>query len=143
MKLVERITSFSLLFVSATLITASTGLALELDPGEWEFTTVSHAPMAPAPRTETRTECVVNGSRSADEFLANMEECTVSDLVDNATTMSYKVKCPNGPLTLNGTADMKSDGKTVNGKMAMSMDMEGQSMSMTIDWSGKRLGDCK
>lgn len=143
MKLVNLFTAASLVVMAAAVATPPASHALKLDPGEWEFTTISHAPMAPAPRTETRTECVVDGDRSAEAFLANMTECTVTDLVDTATNMSYKVKCPNGPLTLNGTADMKSDGKTVSGKMAMSMDMEDQKMSMSIDWSGKRLGDCK
>ena len=117
--------------------------ALKLDPGEWEFTTTSHAPMAPEPRVETKSECIVDGNRGADEFLAGMDECEVTDLVDTESTMSYKISCPRGEMSLEGAAVMKTDGKTVNGDMKMSMSMVGREMTMKMNWAGKRKGACK
>lgn len=146
-----RITAGPVLAGLAIAVTFTASLrsadALELDTGEWEFTTTSKNPMSPTPRIETRTECVTDGTRSASEFLAGMKDCKVSDVVDTDTTMSYKVACENGPMTLDGSADLKTDGKTVSGEMKMSMHMTtntaDQAMVMTIGWAGKRLGACK
>ena len=129
--------------IAGTLIGPTSAHALELDPGEWEFTTTSHAPMAPEPRIETKTECIVDGNRGADEFLAGMDECKVTDVVDTASTMSYKISCPRGEMSLDGDAVMKTDGKTVNGEMKMSMSMAGREMTMKMTWAGKRKGACK
>lgn len=139
-----RITALAASALTLAIIAApQTGQALELDTGQWEFTTTSTNPMSGEPRVESRTECVTDGKRSASEFLKGMKDCKVSDVVDTNTTMSYKVRCENGPMTLDGSADLKTDGKTVSGEMKMSMNMTDQSMDMRIGWSGKRLGECE
>ncbi len=116
--------------------------AIEIDPGKWQFTTTSQAPMVPTPRVETDTECIEDGTRSAKDFMQDNKDCTISDVVDTDTVLSYKVTCPNGPMVMKGVSNFKSTGSTMSGIMRMSMSMNGQEMTMDVKWEGKRLGPC-
>ena len=130
----------SVSLVAAATVTAVP--ALELAPGQWEFTLTSQMSIVPDPIVHTSTECITDGNRSADEFLTGMKHCQVTDLVDTGTEMSYKISCPDGPMTMNGSANMKTNGKTVSGDMSMSTSIHGKEMTMRMRWAGKRLGTC-
>jgi hypothetical protein len=117
--------------------------AIKIDPGMWEFKSVSKMPMMQQQQSHESTECVTEGERTPDEFLDGMEDCTISDVKSDDKIMAWTITCKNQSADMNGSAEMKSTGTTLNGKMNMSMSIPGHPpVTMEMNWEGKRLGPC-
>jgi len=130
-----------LLFGTATPAHAA---GMSVEPGKWEFKIrfTMPAPMGGAPRERVETHCVEEAEISPEKFMEESQECTLSDVKSDATSMSWTVTCPNPSGTMTGKARYQSTGTTVNGTMTMGMAVNGQNFEMTHAWDGKRLGPC-
>ena len=68
-------------------------------------------------------------------------DCKVSDMKTEGDKTSWSMKCE-GQIAMSGTAEFTFNGDTYTGITKIDTDRGGQPMTMTMKYSGKRLGDC-
>ena len=68
-------------------------------------------------------------------------KCERLDVKTSGSTVSWKMRCT-GEVPMEGSGQMTAGPDSWNGKMDMTMKMQGQSMTMSQTMSGKRVGDC-
>jgi len=123
----------------------------DIKPGKWEITTTATMPMTPEAKITTQTECITLEDAS-DPLAAIIEKstCKVLNKKQNGNTLEFEVECDGGMgMKMNGKGQFTANGTTASGKMEMTMNMPqnvpqmgGQSMKMTQEWKGRRIGDC-
>ncbi len=133
-----------LLVVAAVLAPlAAHGASLTINPGMWETTMTRTNPMTGTPTTETSTECVTEQSFDPREMMQDAQGCQLTEENLSGDTLTFAMACT---VEGAGSADIKgrfqTDGQTGNGAMNMSMNMGGMTMSMDMNWTARRLGDC-
>jgi hypothetical protein len=57
--------------------------------------------------------------------------------------MKWSFDCPVEGGTSHGEWEATSGGDTVVGKGLITVSFQGQAMEMTMNWEGKRIGDCE
>jgi hypothetical protein len=113
-----------------------------VEPGQWEFETMSQPPMAAAPTTKVSTDCVEDGEMSPERLTAGMPDCVVSDIVSNPEKMSWTMVCPTPMGEMQGTGEFKSTGETLTGSLILNVALDGQPVKIENSWKGKRIGPC-
>jgi hypothetical protein len=121
--------------------------------GNWQVTVemeMSGMPQRMPPMT--MTQCVTK-EEAADPSKAIPQgpagrggvppDCKVSDYKAEGNKVSWSMKCE-GQNPMTGTGEFTYVGETYNGTMKMNMEngRGGGPMTMTMKYSGKRLGDC-
>lgn len=123
---------------------ARAGDGLQVEPGEWEFTSRANMPVGPAHPAQTRRECIAEAEITPDRFKdPNSGNCTFTDVKTSKSEMSWTMHCPSPDGKLTGKGRVTSTGKTLSGKIVMTVAVETQTMQMNVDWQGKYLGPCK
>ncbi len=121
-----------------------------LKPGKWEIKTTVTMPMMPEAKVTTQTECITP-EEASDPLAAIIEEgtCKVLNKEENGNTLEFELECEGEMgMKMNGKGHFTANGTTASGKMEMTMNMQqmggqgSQSMKMTQEWEGKRIGDC-
>jgi len=118
---------------------------ISVEPGMWEMTTTMVMPMFPEPRVTKVSECIEESEISMDEIGGEDLDpnCTFSmDQVDGST-MQWEVDCPVEGGTSHGEWQATSEGNTVTGNGLITIAFQGQTMEMTMNWTGKRTGPCE
>lgn len=119
-----------------------------IQPGEWEYSNVTRMTMGDQqmpPQEDSHRECVTAEDLENIDLLAGegMEDCQVSDLNMQRSRMRYTVECASDDGTqYTMKADMRMNGTTSEGVIKGDMDTPMGPMSMHIEVSGRRLGDC-
>jgi len=136
-----------LLFLLLTsLLTAPVAMAegIPVEPGLWEMTSTMTMPMLPEPRVTTATECMEKSEISMDDMGGEgMDPNCSFDLAQvDDKTMKWSFDCPVEGGTSHGEWEAVSEGRSVTGKGLVTMSFQGQTMEMTMDWAGRRIGDC-
>jgi len=118
----------------------------QMRPGRWEVTTQMDMPGMPMkmPATTT-TSCVTpEQAKTPGNTVGNPagrgrgnSNCKTSDYKIDGNKVTWKMACT-GADAMTGEGEMVFNGDSYTGKMAMSM-AQGQ---MTLQYSGKRIGDC-
>ena len=131
---------FLLLFAAS----AAWGDGIPVEPGKWEIISTVSMPMLPQPRVNTTTECFEKSEISIDDMgTEGMDpNCKVETSQLDGNTMKWSFDCPMEGGTSHGEWEATSDGDTVTGEGMMTVSMQGQTMEMTMVWSGKRIGAC-
>ena len=123
---------------------------LNIKPGKWEIKTTVTMPMMPEANVTTQTECITL-EEANDPLAAIMEEstCKILNKKESGNTLEFEVECEGDTgMKMNGKGHFTANGTTASGKIEMTMNMPqmggqgGQSMKMTQEWEGKRIGDC-
>jgi hypothetical protein len=128
----------------ATALPASAGDGLRLETGEWEFTSKVNMPVGPAHPPQVRRECITEPEVTPDQFNAqNVSGCTFSDVKSSSSELSWTMQCPSPDGKVTGKGRVTSTGKTLAGRIAMTVAVEGQTMQMDVDWKGRHLGPCR
>ncbi|MBC7803380.1 MAG: DUF3617 family protein [Candidatus Parcubacteria bacterium] len=130
-----------LFFILAAACVPAAGQTME--PGEWEFRTVTTSSMIPAPQTDTRVQCVSpEDARDPTRFTSRNEiaGCSITPGELSAGTFEWTVQCQQG---LRGTGKAIIAGATIEGEMRMNVDLQGVKMEITAQTRGRRLGPCK
>lgn len=124
--------------------TAASAGSLKFKPGKWEMSTTVKSPMLPQAHTTTEKECITpEEARDPLKEMVTDENCEISDRSESGDALTWKMKCRgDGGQTMAGTGEIRTDGDAASGKMEVTMEMEGRSISMETNWKGKRLGDC-
>ncbi|GJL80799.1 MAG: hypothetical protein DHS20C01_04330 [marine bacterium B5-7] len=128
----------------AILFSAGSGAAsLDFNPGLWETTMTRTNPMTGQPTTETTKECVKEKSFDPRDMIKDADGCQLTDEELSGDTLTFAMTCS---MEAGAEAVMKgefqTDGKTGHGAMNMNMKLGGMEMSMDMNWTAKRLGDC-
>jgi hypothetical protein len=123
--------------------------------GNWEVTMTMDMPGMPQgmsmPPMKT-TQCITpqeaaDPSKSVPQRPAgrggapNPNDCKVSDYKTEGNKVSWTMKC-DGTQPMSGTGEFVYGVDSYTGTMKMEMSRGGQPMAMTMNYSGKRLGDC-
>ncbi len=135
-----------LLFAKAVLAEGT-----NIKPGKWEIKTTVTMPMMPEAKVTTQTECITPEEASYP-LAAIIEDstCKVLNKEENGNTLEFELECEGEMgMKMNGKGHFTANGTTASGKMEMTMNMpqnipqmDGQSMKMTQEWEGKRIGNC-
>ena len=113
--------------------------------GKWEVKMEMEMPGMPAGMPPMTTTQCVTPEEAADPQKAvpqgrgrgNPNDCKISDFKADGNKVSWKMKCE-GAEAMSGTGEFVYAADAYTGMMKM--DMGGR--SMTMKYSGKRLGDC-
>ena len=123
---------------------AADGITIE--PGKWEMNTVMTMPMLPQPRVNTTTECMEDAEITPESMMEDMEnpnaDCTLEAEVVGENTMKWSIDCSEQLGNSRGEWEATSYGDTLKGGGAITMSVQGQEIVMTMDWEGKRIGEC-
>lgn len=118
---------------------------ISIQPGLWEMTSTVQMPMMPEPRVTTETQCMDKEVISFDDLQSDQMDprCTFESAQVEDKTMKWSFVCPveNGG-TSRGDWQATSYGDRVEGGGTVSMTMQGQTMELTMSWTGKRVGPC-
>ena len=68
--------------------------------------------------------------------------CTFDTRVVDGNTMNWTMDCNAEGGASSGEWEATSHGDSLTGEGTITVDMQGQSMVMTMKWDGKRTGDC-
>ncbi len=129
-----------------TLATPGYAEGLKIQPGRWEFTSITPNPMGGAPDRRTSSDCVRDEEMKPQFFTSQMQGCTVSDTHTDATSMGWTISCPSptgamGKLT--GKGEFRSTGTTMSGWVEVLLKVNGANYSSKSSWEGRRTGDCR
>ncbi|PLX62645.1 DUF3617 family protein [Sedimenticola selenatireducens] len=123
--------------------TAADAADMQITPGMWEVQITSKMPMLPQPTVKSMQHCFTASRLSPDEIMQNANNCEFSDVQASSSQVSWKMACTGHGGNMTGTGHFESQGDTMNGTLQMSMEMQGQQITMDHQWSGKRIGECK
>ncbi len=134
----------SVRFLAVTVLLASPVLAeaqgLPIEPGLWETTITQNNPFL-GTKTETKQDCVQETEFDPRKMLEGAEGCTMEQDI-SGNTLTFSMQCNNEDAAGSGSGKMTSNGDTGSGEMQMQWTAGGQTMSMEMEWNGKRIGDC-
>jgi hypothetical protein len=117
---------------------------MTIEPGMWEMKSTMKMPMLPEPRVTTLTECMTESEISMDDLSGSDLDPACKFQVEQAgeNSMKWTVDCPVEGGSSHGEWSATSNGDSVNGDGVITMSFQGQSMEMTMEWSGRRTGPC-
>jgi hypothetical protein len=130
-------------FVLAALSGAA--LALELEPGEWEFTSVSTSGLFPKPQTQTFRRCIRREEAAHPETWMGKPDaqgdCRLKPGKVTADTYQWEMECPKANMRGSGSARLS--GAAMEGETLMAGEVKGRKFELRTKVSGRRLGPCK
>jgi len=137
-----RIVSVCLVTLFFTVPAMAEGIHIK--PGKWKMTSTMTMSMLPQPKTTVSTECIKDDELGPEDFNEDGDSpCSFSDFVVDGNTASWVISCPfEGGKKMGGKWHFTSQGDSISGDGAMSADMEGMKIEMTMGWQGLRIGDC-
>jgi hypothetical protein len=117
---------------------------IPIEPGKWKMTSTMVMPMLPQPRVTDKFECIEEDEISPEAMTdEGMDSgCTFDTRIVDGNTMKWSMSCNSEGGESRGEWEVTSHGDTLNGEGAITVDMQGQSMVMTMTWDGQRVGDC-
>jgi hypothetical protein len=115
---------------------------LELKPGIWETTMTRTNPMTGQPITEVTQDCITENRFDPVMMMKDIEGCeAIKNEVSN-NTLNFKMACRMHGTESTITGTMSTDGDTGQGNMDLTINAQGMQMTMNMNWTSKRLGDC-
>jgi hypothetical protein len=114
----------------------------DINPGMWEFTTVTEMVGMPNMNIPpvTYTQCVTMENLVPQSDAAS-QECEMSDVAVDGSTVSWKIICAGQNGRMEGTGKVTYTGDTMEGTMDLVIADAGMQVKNTI--KGKRIGDCQ
>ena len=135
----KRILSFILALAAGPV------LALELEPGEWEFASTSTSRLFPAPQTTSFKRCLKKEEAADPErWMAKPGEqgdCKLTPGQKTADTYTWQMECPKANLRGSGFARLR--GSSMEGETQMTGEVQGRKFELRTRVTGRRLGPCK
>jgi len=117
--------------------------ALEIRTGKWQVETEIQNSVSPQPQYQSSVECITESSFDPAQAMLQDGQCTVTDRNESANSISWRFECGGGgdvPVS-SGTGRFVSNGEAASGDMQMSMEFNGQTMTMTNNWKGQLISD--
>jgi hypothetical protein len=137
----------ALLSCAALSVVADGHAATGMQAGMWEITTKTEMPgmpMAIPPQTMRHcyTQKDVEDGKGAVSRGSDDKNCQVKDYQLKGNGATWTLEC-RGENAMTGTGTMTFGANSYTGGMKMKMEQGGQTMDMTMSWSGTRVGECK
>lgn len=125
-----------------TLPLAAVAAELAINPGLWETTMTRTNPMTGDPITETNTECVKETRFDPNSMLEGTDGCRLVDENLSGDTLTFRMECnmQGSEALIDGS--FQTDGQTGRGNMDMKIQSGDVNMSMNMNWTANRIGDC-
>ena len=122
------------------------GLAFAaLEPGEWEFTSVSSSALFPKPQTSIFKRCIkAEDAANPERWMSNPGEksdCKLTPTSKTADTYNWDMECPKANMRGSGSARMR--GATLEGESHMTGEAQGKKFDLRTKVTGRRIGPCK
>ncbi|HEV2430700.1 MAG TPA: DUF3617 family protein [Burkholderiales bacterium] len=121
------------------------GIATEIEPGEWEFTSVSTSRLLPGPQKASFKRCIrKEEAENPDKWMAEPSQqgdCKVIPGKKSADTYTWTMQCPHG--NIRGTGSARLSRVSMEGETNMTGELQGQKFEIRTRVTGKRLGPCK
>jgi hypothetical protein len=132
--------------LAAVLALASLpALAAEIEPGEWEFTSVSTSGLFPKPETATFRRCIrKEEAANPDRWMAQPDpkgDCKLTPVAKSADTYAWAMECPKA--NMRGTGNAKLSSARMEGETYMTGEVQGRKFELRTKVTGRRLGPCK
>ena len=129
----------------AVTLCAMPALASEIEPGEWEFTSVSTSRLFPAPQTASFKRCIKKeDAANPDRWMARQTQqgdCKVTPGAKSADTYTWVMEC--AKPSMRGTGSARMSRAAIEGETRMTGELHGQKFDLLTKVNGKRLGPCK
>ncbi len=118
----------------------------ELEPGEWEFMSVTTSRLLPAPQRAGFKRCIrKEEAENPDRWMADPGQhggdCKIIPGPKQAITYTWQMECPQSKMRGNGSARL--DRATMEGETTMTGEVQGQKFELRTRVTGKRVGPCK
>ncbi|MGF1639506.1 MAG: DUF3617 domain-containing protein [Rhodospirillales bacterium] len=141
----ERATAVVSAGAAALLLAASAaaGEVVRVQPGLWQSTTTVKSAFMPSLPPRTSTECIRQAEYDVDKQLRDHGGCTITDKVVAGPTMRWTMTCsPAGGPVATGEGELTSEATRVDGRMRLTVRIQGQPLTTHVTWTARRLGDC-
>ena len=123
--------------------------SMSVEPGLWRTSTVMTMSMMPVPQSQQEEQCITreDATFDPDDLMSEAEECTVDSLEQSSTSMTFSMTClMEGGVSMAGTGSFETAnrGRSMSGVIDFAGEVPGFSdpLTMNIEMSGERIGDC-
>ena len=121
--------------------------APNMKEGLWEMTAKSEIQGMPGGMPPTTVQQCVTKKDLEDPSkttpgLQGDKRCKMTDYRLQGNTATWKMACE-GENAMTGSGTVTYAGSSYTGTQTMSMNLEGKAFNMTVNFSGRHLGDCK
>lgn len=124
------------LAITAALLTSP----LLAAPGEqWEVVSKTEMPGMAMPDSNL-TVCMQKGAAKDPKQLIKQEGCEITNLKTSGSKTTWKMECDSDDGKMSGAGEITSQADSYKGTAKMSGTSQGQAISMTASYRGKRLG---
>ena len=127
------------------LLLSSGAFAADIEPGEWEFNSVSTSQLFPKPQTASFKRCIrKEDAQNPDRWMAEpgqQGDCKLTPGKKSADTYTWTMECPHGNIRGAGSARLTRT--SMEGETNMTGELQGQKFELRTKVTGKRLGPCK
>lgn len=134
-------TRFTVVILLA-LPAAAAAAELAINPGLWETTMTRTDPVSGQPVTETRKECVKDTKFDPAGLMQGTEGCELVNDEMSGNTLTFSMKCNMQGAEASIDGVYQADDHSGKGNMDMTINAAGMNMSMNMNWTATRLGDC-
>ena len=120
-------------------------IAAEIEPGEWEFNSVSTSRLFPGPQNATFRRCIQKEeAANPDRWMSDpgaQGDCKLTPGVKTRDSYTWTMACPKA--NMRGTGSARMTRATMEGETIMNGEVQGQKFELRTKVTGKRLGPCK
>jgi hypothetical protein len=137
-----------LMLAAALVAVHSHAAAPNMQDGLWEITMKMELPGMPAgPKPQTVQQCITKKDledprKTTPGNDPKDDRCQVTDYKMQGNTATWNMACK-GEGAMSGSGTITYSGTSYTGTNRMTVTHGGQPQSMTMHYSGRRLGDCK
>ena len=117
---------------------------LTLTPGLWEIQSTTTSFMTAQPVTRQDTECIKE-AKTIDpaNMMSDGLDCDILENALDGDTLNFRMSCTmQGQAQATAVGRFQTDGETSNMDMSITFNMGGTDMTMKMQSTGKRVGDC-
>ena len=129
------------------LLSIGSGMACaaEIEPGEWEFTSVSTSRLFPGPQNVTFRRCIrKEEAANPDRWMSDpgaQGDCKLTPGAKTRDSYNWTMVCPKA--NMRGTGSARMTRATMEGETIMHGEVQGQKFELRTKVTGKRIGPCK
>ena len=133
------------LFFGALIGAAHASAMAALEPGQWEFTSVSTSSLFSKPQAVTFSRCIRKEEAADPErWMSNpgdKTDCKITPGKRTADSYSWRMECPS--TKMRGTGSARMNGATMEGESSMTGEAQGKKFDIRTMTTGRRVGPCK
>jgi len=125
-------------------LAAPGAIPAELEPGEWEFSSVSTSRLFPSPQRAIFRRCIRREeAQNPDRWMADpgQGDCKVTPGKKTPDTYTWTMECAGAKMR--GTGSARLGRASMEGETLMTGEVQGQKFDLRTRVTGRRVGPCK